>query len=537
VTRDDERRPGRSAARLPGEAEFRCPGQDFAAQPRRWSGAKTGLGGRSAARACPGGAGEVRRLRLATAAVRTSPQPSRNETPVQGSKGATHMSRRRKLIRGTAVAAAALTLAATATACGDNGTSGGAEGDGTGTIEFWDNNGGVRTEVWEQIIADFEAEHPDITVEYTGVPIDQVQSKYDAAIQAGGDSLPDVGMVSTSYLANLVAQGALDPVNDRLADSPLQEQLLPAFTESVRATTGGGEELFSVPTSANQGILWYRTDLFRQAGLEPPTTWDNFFTAAEELTDRRNNAFGFTIRGGEGSVAQALDAMYAQSGISSFWNEEGTETTVNDPANAEALERYVELYGTVTPEADLNADFTTMVATFTGGNVGMMQHNLGSYPDHVEAFGAENVDGLPMPASDESGSHTFVSNPVDGLGLFSASDNKQAAWEFIEFAASHEANSAWNESAGQIPANRQALEDAWLEDFPATQAAVEALNDENTTIVQLPYYLPDWNKISKADTEPNFQRVLLGEMSAQEFLDDLAQRLNEAQAEWQEQMG
>ncbi|WP_240796622.1 sugar ABC transporter substrate-binding protein [Streptomyces sp. RFCAC02] len=426
-------------------------------------------------------------------------------------------------------------LAAGATACGEDGGGSGAEGDGTGKIVFWDNNGGVRTEVWEQIIDAFEEENPDIEVEYVPVPIADVQSKYDAAIQ-GGDGLPDVGGVQTSYLANLVAQGALEPLDDRLAESPLGEELLPAMLESVRATAGGEEEeTFSVPTSANQGVLWYRTDLFDAAGLDAPTTFDAFYAAAEALTDRDNNRFGYTIRGGEGSIAQALDMMYAQSGIESFWD--GDTTTVNDPANVDALERYVGVYNTVTPEADLNNDFTNMVATFTGGEVGMMQHNLGSYPDHVAAFGADAVAGLPMPAREEGGPHTFVSNPVDGLGLFRSSDNKDAAWKFIEFAASAEMNSLWNESAGQIPANTGALDDPWIAEAPPTQAAVEALSDENTTIVQLPYYLPDWNNISKADSERSFQQLLLGEITAQEFADGLAELLNEAQAEWVEQFG
>ncbi|WP_062211132.1 sugar ABC transporter substrate-binding protein [Streptomyces sp. NBRC 109706] len=439
---------------------------------------------------------------------------------------------RAKWTRGATVVATGLVLAVTATACSDSGDDGGAEGEGAGKIVFWDNNGGARTDIWNEIIDAFEDEHPDIEVEYVGVPIADVQSKYDAAIQ-GGSGLPDVGGVSTSYLANLVAQGALDPLDERLAESSLADELAPNMLQSVRSTVGGGDELFSVPTSANQGVLWYRTDLFAEAGLEPPTTWDNFFTAAEALTDRGNNAFGFTLRGGEGSIAQALDMMYAQSGIDSFWN--GDETTVNDPANVEALERYVGLYGAATPEADLNSDFTNMVATFTGGSVGMLQHNLGSYGDHTAAFGEGVVDGLPMPTDEEGGNHTFVSNPVDGLGLFRSSDNKAAAWEFIEFAASHAMNSRWNESAGQIPANTEVMNDPWIAQAPPTQAAVEALYDENTTIVQLPYYLPDWNDITKAGTEPNFQRLLLGEITAQEFADDLAEQLNEAQAEWLEQ--
>ncbi|HZG06308.1 MAG TPA: sugar ABC transporter substrate-binding protein [Streptomyces sp.] len=442
---------------------------------------------------------------------------------------------RRSRARSLLALGAGTCLALTATACGDSGTGAGGEGDGKGKIVFWDNNGGVRTEVWKKIIAEFEKENPDIDVEYVGIPIADVQSKYDTAIQGGDDSLPDVGMVGTAYLANMVAQGALEPVTDRIEDSPLKGKLVKGMTDSVEAAGGEDGELFTVPTSANQGVLWYRTDLFERAGLEPPTSWENFYRAAEELTDKKKNRFGFTIRGGAGSIAQALEMMYAQSGIDSFWK--GGRTTVNDPRNVEALEKYAGLYDEVTPKADLNNDFTKMVATFDGGEVGMLQHNLGSYTDHVKAFGEERIDGLPLPPSAEGAPRTMVSNPVDGLGLFKSSENKAAAWKFIEFAASAEMNSLWNESAGAIPAHTDAADDAWINEAGPTKAAMESLDDPDTRIVQLPYYLPDWNGISKADTEPNFQKLLLGQMSAKEFADDLAKRLNEAQAEWSEQKG
>ncbi|RST01601.1 sugar ABC transporter substrate-binding protein [Streptomyces sp. WAC05374] len=434
--------------------------------------------------------------------------------------------------RRTAVTAASLAavLALTATACGDDGTTAaGEEGSGKGTITFWDNNGGVRTAVWQEIIKDFEAENPGIKVTYVPIPSEDVQSKYDTAIAGGG--LPDVGGVGAAYLANIVAQDALEPVGDRIEGSSLKGRLVPAMVASVRSAGGRGDEMYSVPTSASNGTLYYRTDLFKAAGLEPPTTWAKFYEAAAELTDVGKNRFGYTIRGGAGSIAQALDAMYGQSGITSFWD--GDRTTVNDPKNVAALEKYVGLYRTTTPEADVNNDFKKMVAQFDTGTIGMLSHNLGSYTDHVKALGKDKFAGIPNPTGD-GGTRVQVSNPVDGLGLFRSSKNKAAAWKFIEFAVSHESNSKWNESAGAIPANTEAAADPWMKDAEATRLGAKALTDGSTTIVELPYYLPDWNKISKADNEPNFQKVLLGSMSAKEFADTLAEQLNAAQAEWKE---
>ncbi|RDG37007.1 ABC transporter substrate-binding protein [Streptomyces corynorhini] len=436
-------------------------------------------------------------------------------------------------LRGRTAAAVSLSavLALTATACGDDGSGGGgSEGSGKGEITLWDNNTGERRDIWAQIIKDFEKENPDIHVKYVGIPIDQVQAKYDTAIDGGG--LPDVGGVTTAYLSNLVIRDVLDPVGDRIDSSGLKGRLVPTMAASVKAAGGRGDEMYSVPTSSNNGTLWYRTDLFSAAGLEAPATWSEFYAAAEKLTAAGKNRFGYTIRGGAGSIAPAMDAMYGQSGITSFWD--GDRTTVNDPKNVAALEKYVALYKKVTPSADVNNDFIKMVAQWDNGTIGMLTHNLASYQDHVKALGKDKFKGLPYPTA-EDGSRVQVSNPVDGLGLFKNGKNKAAAWKLIEFAASHKSNSAWNESAGSIPANTDAATDTWVEDAEPTATAMKALSDGSTKIVDLPYYLPDWNTISKSGNEPNFQKVLLGDMTAKEFADKVAEELNEAQAEWKEQ--
>ncbi|MGW1469186.1 ABC transporter substrate-binding protein [Streptomyces sp. NPDC002308] len=443
-----------------------------------------------------------------------------------------------KTHRARAAAAMSLTavLALTVTGCGDDGSGfaggGGAEGDGKGKIVFWDNNGGVRTDIWKAIIADFEKENPGIEVQYVGVAATEIQTKYDNAIQGGG--LPDVGGVGAAMLAGLAAQGSLEPLEDRSADSSLDGALNPGMVEAMKAAGGSEKHTYNVPISANNGVLYYRTDLFKKAGLAAPVTWDDFYKAAEKLSAPKKNRFGYTIRGGAGSIAQAMDAMYGQSGITSFWDAKGEKTTLNDPRNVAALEKYAALYKKVTPSADLNNDFIKMVAQYDSGTIGMVNHNLGSYQDHVTALGTDKFRGIPQPIG-AGGKRVQVSNPVDGLGLFKSSEHKAAAWKFIEYAASHAANSKFNEQAGLIPANIEAAKDPWVSRAEPTALAAKALTDGSTVTVQLPYYLPDWNGISKADNEPELQKVLLGRTSAKAFLDKMAGELNDAQAEWKEQ--
>ncbi len=229
--------------------------------------------------------------------------------------------------------------------------------------------------------------------------------------------------------------------------------------------------------------------------------------------------------------------MYGQSGITSFWDSGKEKTTVNDPKNVEALEKYAALYKKTTPAADVNNDFAKMVAQWDSGTIGMLNHNLGSYQDHVKALGVEKFSGIPQPVG-ASGKRVQVSNPVDEARPVQELQEQDAALEVrrVRHLARARTQSS-TESAGQVPSNTEAATDAWIQRRGATKLAAEALNDGSTTIVQLPYYLPDWNTISKADNEPNLQKVLLGKMSAKAFLDTMAEQLNEAQAEWNEQMG
>jgi ABC-type glycerol-3-phosphate transport system substrate-binding protein len=430
---------------------------------------------------------------------------------------------------GWARVAAALVMGACLVLSGCGGSD---AGSGQTKITFWDDNGGpARTPVWEHIIAEFKKANPDIDVEYVGIPIAQVQQKYDTAIAGGG--LPDVGGVSTAMLANLVAQRALDPVDEAaggVQGGKLNEQVAATVRETVP-----DKKLYFVPMSTNMGMYWYRTDWFSDAGLSAPQTWDEFFSDVEKLTDTGKNRYGFTIRGGSGSIAQVLEFVYGQSGITEIFDGSG-KATVNDPRNVAALARLAGLYKKNTPQADVTNDFPKMVAQFDGGTIAIMQHNLGSYNDHVKALGKDKVAAFAVPKS-ATGNRAVVSNPVSGLGVFGTGKHKDAAIKFVQFAAGKAMNSYWAEQTGQLPANSDVAGEGWVTAQQHIGEAAKVLNDSGTKVVQLPYYLPEFNSITKTDTEPLFQKMLLGQLSAKDFLDQLAAKLTEAQAKYKQRNG
>ena len=98
-------------------------------------------------------------------------------------------------------------------------------------------------------------------------------------------------------------------------------------------------------------------------------------------------------------------------------------------------------------------------------------------------------------------------------------------------------NSYWSEKTGVLPANTEVNDEPWLTKLQHLTVASKVLNDPSTKVVQLPYYLPEFNAITKTDTEPLFQKVLLGDMTPKEFLDTMAAKLTEAQAGYKQRNG
>ncbi|MEH7117502.1 extracellular solute-binding protein, partial [Neobacillus vireti] len=180
------------------------------------------------------------------------------------------------------------------------------------TLTFWDENAGPqRTPIWEELIKRFEEKNPNIDVEYVGLPKDSAKTKYDASIAA--EDTPDVGSVQTSWLPEFALREALLPL-DSYFDKWDQKDKINEGSVKFNKDIVADHKLYGIPYTQNLDILWVRPDWFKEKGTKIPETWDEFFTAVEQQTDKANNRFGYTIRGGAGGAFQLQRLMYAYSG-------------------------------------------------------------------------------------------------------------------------------------------------------------------------------------------------------------------------------
>ena len=390
-------------------------------------------------------------------------------------------------------------------------------------ITFWDDNEDPdRTALWEELIRRFESENPSIDVVYTALHKDSAKSKLDAAI-ASNDT-PDVASVYTSWLPEFVEKDALLPL-DSYFDSWNEKVKINKDPLHFNRNIVKDKLLYGVPYTQNLDVLWIRSDWLERAGLKSPDTWEEFFNTAQQLTDKSNNQFGYSIRGGAGSSFQLQRLMYAYSGIGTYF--QGGKSTLNHPKHIEFLQKYFALYQQYTPKSDIANDYHMLIAGFDVGRVGMIQHNLGSYGEHKKALEEKQFEAVPLPKS-ANGRHVVEGGNVIGLSIFNDTRHPKEAWEFVRYINSKDAQSFWNREVGQIPTNMDVIQEEWVKDSSHIQRAIEIYNDPATIIYEPAFYLPEYRSILNMVVDSGIQTVLSGQKSVEDFLDEWAQAVEDA---------
>ncbi len=187
-----------------------------------------------------------------------------------------------------ALMAGTLSLMLLLTGCGGGGTTGGDTGGGTGGGDAGGTAGGVL-EVWawdvalmqlEEASETWLAQNPDAGVSFKFVEMGttQIYEKLTASL-ATGSGIADIicieGQVLASY-ANTFPDGFLD-VSQHVSD----QEFIPAKVAEVTLN----DKVHAFPWDAGPVAMFYRTDYFEQAGVNPDDikTWDDLIVAGEKI--------------------------------------------------------------------------------------------------------------------------------------------------------------------------------------------------------------------------------------------------------------
>jgi multiple sugar transport system substrate-binding protein len=247
-------------------------------------------------------------------------------------------------------------------ACGEQTASpGDGDGDGGGDgLVFWSAEDNTeRIEATQAIIDRFE-EDSGISVELVAVAEDQLATQITSAIAA--DTLPDVfGALSLGFTHSLAAQDIADTAAAAAVVDSLGRE---TFTQSaLDLVTNPDGELISIPSDSWAQLLVYRRDLFEEAGLEPPTSYETILAAAEELNSGDQAGIVLATGNDLGFVQQTFE-YFAVANDCNVTDDDGN-VAINSPQCQETFEFYTDLVTNGSVSGAQDAD-TTRAAYFAG---------------------------------------------------------------------------------------------------------------------------------------------------------------------------
>ena len=231
----------------------------------------------------------------------------------------------KKQMKWTAAAMAAV-MAFSLTAC-SGGTDSGSTSQASGTAE---TSSGEKvtikfanyalledayTEFWEGVKTGFEAENPDITIEWVTAPYADIVST--VTTMAGGGDKVDMIFGEGTWTSSLVDSGLIVPVTDVLS----QEYLDGFYENSLEASMVDGE-IYTLPMYMSPFILYYNTDILQKAGVESvPTTYDELLAACEKISGMTTEDGNAIYPFGQTTASVAISGSAINSMIFNFGGE------------------------------------------------------------------------------------------------------------------------------------------------------------------------------------------------------------------------
>lgn len=178
----------------------------------------------------------------------------------------------RSVLASIASASVLLTL----TACSTE-TGAGTSTDETGTVRLWVMEGSLSDESRQYLEEQFAEENPGSELKVEVQQWDGIVSKLQTSLASKNES-PDLVEIGNTQTSTFTSVGAFADVTD-LKDELGGDDLIPSF---VDASTIDGK-IYAYPLYAGARGVFYRTDLFEQAGISVPTTIEEFSDAAIAL--------------------------------------------------------------------------------------------------------------------------------------------------------------------------------------------------------------------------------------------------------------
>jgi multiple sugar transport system substrate-binding protein len=376
-------------------------------------------------------------------------------------------------------------------------------------IQYWHTHSDAEAAQLDQVIAAFEAANPDITVESTRYAYNDYKTALLTAISSG--AVPDVARLDIAWVSEFADQGALTQLDGNLPDF---DNIIKDTYPGPLSTNVWKDHYYGMPLDTNTQVLLWNKSVFEAAGITtPPATMEEFAADACKLTDAAKKQYGYA-EGGTYFWAPA-PVFYAMGG--KITDEKITTATgyVNSAESVAAFTMLKDLYdqGCLSPNL-LGGGIATDAGHAEGtyamiiDGPWMVDIYKGNYPDF-------EVNFAPIPTGPQGTTSSVVGG--EDVVVLEGSPNQEAAMKWAAYLLSPDAQKSMA-SVGQMPTL------ASLAGDPAMPPYFAVFQEQlKTAQARVPH--PKWSDMDNAVNNA-YQRMLKGEQTPQEALDQAANEIN-----------
>jgi multiple sugar transport system substrate-binding protein len=385
---------------------------------------------------------------------------------------------------------------------GAAGCGGGGGGQsGKVTLTWWDywTEGATNTGI-QNLHSKYMKATPNVNIKRRTIPFDQLKPTLLRAAAAG--ELPDIAVIDNPDMASFASQGVLMDITDYVESWGQGDAYFDGPWQSCQYDGAS----YGIPTSSNCLALFYNKDFLEEAGVEPPTTWDELKESAATLT--QGNRFGLAV-----SAIKSEEGTFQW--LPFLWQAGEDIPTIDSAGGRAAMQLWVDMVreGSMS-RGILGWRQEDVKNEYQNRRVAMMINGPWQIPLLEQDSPDLNWDVVVLPKGKQSASILGGEN----MGITSGSQNADAAWDFMSWMQKPENYVPYLKEVDRQP-SRQDLADvpAWADD-PVLSVFIEQLK-----VARPRAYGPKYPEISEAVQEA-IQASISGES-------DVATALSRAQSQ------
>jgi sn-glycerol 3-phosphate transport system substrate-binding protein len=375
-------------------------------------------------------------------------------------------------------------------------------------IEVWHRWSGPHQEVFDEMVAAFNAQSEGVTVKAVSIPGEYAKMVSKAQAQAAAGQAPPAIFATGYFLMDYTIRtfGGADIAKIGGARA---KDVFSRFEPSLLDLGKYNGTQYGLPLAISIQTLFYNADIFKEAGLDPdapPKTWTEVAEYARVIADKTDKAPLFI---------STPDTWYMQALIESNGGRmlKNGKAAFDSPEAIEVMQKWQDMY-----EAGLipKISYQESKRAFQGGEIAIHGISIMNLSSVKESLG-DALRVAPMPTFGNKRKR----QPTGGAGLVVVAKEEaqqQAAWEFLDFVASREAMDIWIKS-GYV----SVLKDYQPLNDPRQQAAYDQLqnaipwtNWPGPRGLEVEGVLNEWR-----------DKILLQGLSPEEGLRNAARQVNE----------